>query len=49
MAQRVRQTMGEEVAPGGKAIDVVSMNGKLIAGMQALTKRVARIEQRVAA
>jgi len=49
MAQQVRRTMGDEVAPGGKAIDVVSMNGKLIAGMQALTKRVARIEQRVAA
>lgn len=49
MAQQARRTMGEEVAPGGKVIDPISMNGKLMAGMQALTKRVVRLEQREAA
>lgn len=49
MAQKVRKTMGEEVAPGGQAIDIVSMNGKLMAGMQELAKRVNKIEKAVAA
>lgn len=48
MAQDVRAKMGEKVAPGGKVIDLVSMNGKLMAGMQALTKRIERIEKAVA-
>lgn len=49
MAQDVRAVMGEKTAPGGKAIDVVSMNGKILAGMQALTKRVKKLEQQEAA
>ncbi len=49
MAQRVRKTMGEDVAPGGKAIDLVSMNGNLMAGMQELAKRMTKLEKRVAA
>ena len=49
MAQEVRKTMGERVAPGGKQIDIVSMNGKLMASMQELSKRVKKIEKRVAA
>lgn len=49
MAQEVRKTMGDKVAPGGKQIDVVSMNGKLMASMQELSKRVKKIEKRVAA
>jgi hypothetical protein len=48
MAQEVRATMGNKVAPGGKVIDMVSMNGKLMAGMKALTKRIERIEKAVA-
>ena len=48
MAQRVRKTMGEKVAPGGKAIDLVSMNGKLMASMQELAKRVGKIEKAAA-
>lgn len=44
MAQSVRAEMGERVAPGGTQIDIVSMNGKILAGMQALTKRVERLE-----
>jgi len=49
MAQQVRKHMGEKVAPGGKAIDVASMNAHLMAGMQELTKRVKKIEKQVAA
>jgi hypothetical protein len=48
MAQDVKRTMGEKVAPDGKVIDMVSMNGKLMAGMQALTKRLERVEKAVA-
>ncbi len=49
MAQEVRRTMGDRVAPGGRQIDLVSMNGKLMASMQELSKRVKKIEKRVAA
>ena len=49
MAQEVRKTMGSKVAPGGKQIDIVSMNGKLMASMQELSKRVKKIEERKAA
>lgn len=49
MAQEVRRTMGERVAPGGKQIDIVSMNGKLLASMQELSKRVKKLEKREAA
>lgn len=49
MAQMVNATMGEKAAPGGKVIDLVTMNGKLMAGMQQLSKKVSRIEQRMAA
>lgn len=49
MAQEVRKTMGNKVAPGGKVIDMVSMNGKLMASMQELSKRVKKMERKVAA
>lgn len=49
MAQTVRKTMGDSVAPGGTAIDMVSMNGKLMAGMQELAKKVKKLEGKVAA
>ena len=39
--------MGDRVAPGGRQIDLVSMNGKLMASMQELSKRVKKIEKRV--
>ncbi len=48
MAQAVRRTMGEHVAPGGKHIDVASMNGKILAGMQELGKRLDRLEDKPA-
>lgn len=46
MAQDVRATMGNKTAPGGKVVDLEQMGGKLMAGMQALTKRVERIEKK---
>lgn len=46
MAQVVRQQMGEDAAPGGKVIDLVDMNGRLMAGMQELSKRMKRLERR---
>lgn len=45
MAQDVRANMGEAVAPGGKAIDVVSMNGKMLAAIQALSKDVKALKR----
>jgi hypothetical protein len=53
MAQDVNATMGEEAAPGGKKINLISMNGKTMAAVQALDKKVNRlakiIEQGVSA
>lgn len=40
MAQDVQATMGEEAAPGGKKINLVTLNGKNMAAIQALNKRV---------
>lgn len=48
MAQQVRRTMGSRVAPGGREISPMDMNGKLLAGMQALTRKVAKLERRAA-
>ena len=49
MAQQVKKHLGSEAAPDGKTIDVATMNGKLIAGMQELTKKVNRLEKKVKA
>lgn len=53
MAQDVNATMGEEAAPGGKEINLISMNGKTMAAVQSLDKKVNRlaklIEQGVSA
>lgn len=46
MAQDVQATMGSEVAPGGKAIDLVSMNGITMAAIQALDKRVTALAKK---
>lgn len=45
MAQSVHRTMGETVAPGGKSISPMDMNGKILLGMQALSKRLDKIEK----
>lgn len=53
MAQDVNANMGEEAAPGGKEINLISMNGKTMAAVQSLDKKVNRlaklIEQGVSA
>jgi len=53
MAQKVNETMGEDAAPRGKKINLVTMNGKTMLAVQALDKKVNRlaklIEQGVSA
>lgn len=44
MAQDVQKNMGDEVAPGGRAIDPISMNGVLMAGIQGLAQEVKAIK-----
>lgn len=45
MAQDVQKAAGDSVAPGGKKIDLVSMNGIALASVQHLDKRMAKIEK----
>jgi hypothetical protein len=45
MAQDVKKHMGDKVAPGGKVIDVASMNGVLMAGIQELAKEVKALKK----
>ena len=47
MAQNVRKTMGETAAPGGKQIDLISMNGISMAAIAALDKKVGRLSQQI--
>jgi len=49
MAQDVNKHMGEKAAPGGKMIDLVTMNGVSMGAIQELGKRVKKLEQRKAA
>lgn len=44
MAQDVRKNMGEATAPGGKVIDLVSMNGITLAAVKDIDKRLQRLE-----
>lgn len=48
MAQSVRATMGEAAAPGGKVIDLVTLNGKTMAAVQALSSDVRKLQAKVA-
>lgn len=48
MAQAVRRTMGDAVAPGGKSISPMDMNGKMMLAMQALSAKVDKLEKRAA-
>lgn len=45
MAQDVQKHMGDKVAPGGKVIDMASMNGVLMAGIQELAKEVGALKK----
>lgn len=47
MAQDVQQTMGDQAAPGGKKIDLISLNGKNMAAIGALKRRFDGIESKV--
>ncbi len=44
MAQDVQQAAGNAVAPGGKAIDLISANGMNLAAIRALDQKVQRLE-----
>jgi hypothetical protein len=48
MAQDVNATMGEKAAPGGKKIDLVSMNGKTMLAVQALDRKINTLAQMLA-
>jgi hypothetical protein len=43
MAQDVQKVMGEKAAPGGKVIDLVTLNGKTMAATRALNKKVDQL------
>jgi hypothetical protein len=45
MAQDVRSTMGEAAAPGGKVIDIATINGRMLAAVKELSKRVKKLER----
>ena len=47
MAQKVNATMGEEAAPGGKKIDLISMNGKSMLAIQALDKKITKLAKMI--
>ena len=47
MAQHVKKTMGENVAPGGKQIDLISMNGMNMAATAALARKVDKLADKV--
>lgn len=48
MAQDVRKHMGEKAAPGGKVIDLVSMNGITLAAAKNLDSRLSKVERKLA-
>jgi hypothetical protein len=43
MAQDSRRTMGEQAAPGGTKIDLITMNGMAMAAIQALSHKIDRL------
>lgn len=47
MAQDVEQTMGAKAAPGGKAIDLITLNGKNMAAIGALKRKFDGMEAKV--
>jgi len=47
MAQDVRKNMGEKAAPGGKVLDLVTMNGVTMAGIAALSRKVDKLSKQV--
>jgi Chaperone of endosialidase len=47
MAQDVQKVMGDKAAPGGKVIDLVTLNGKNMAATRALNKKVDQLADQV--
>jgi hypothetical protein len=47
MAQHVQKNMGDGVAPGGKQIDPITMNGVTMAGMAALSRKVDKLSKQI--
>jgi len=45
-AEDMQATFGDEVAPGGAALDMISVSGKHHAAIRALAKKVDRLERR---
>lgn len=43
MAQHVKATMGEQAAPGGKQIDLITMNGMNMAAIAAISRKVDKL------
>lgn len=46
MAQDVRKTMGDQAAPGGKQIDLITLNGKNMAAIGALKRKVDSLDSK---
>jgi hypothetical protein len=47
MAQHVQKNMGEKAAPGGKMVDLVSLNGTNMAAIAALSRKVDKLTKAV--
>jgi hypothetical protein len=47
MAQEVNKTMGEQAAPGGKKLDLITMNGVTMAGLAALSRKVDKLTKQL--
>lgn len=47
MAQHVQKNMGDKVAPGGKMVDLVSLNGVNMAATAALARKVEKLTKKV--
>ena len=45
MAQTVNRVSGEAAAPGGKVIDLVSQQGRMLAAIQQLSKDVKALKK----
>ena len=46
MAQDVNKNMGDAAAPGGRMIDLISMNGITMSAIQGLAKKVDKLEKK---
>lgn len=47
MAQHVQKNMGDKVAPGGKIVDLISLNGVNMAATAALARKVDKLTKKV--